>query len=328
LRTVSDKLARFIQRNLERYSPSFWAMEGKHHFNFFPELTSDNLVYLCPLCRAHHIFQKGNELFWSTEFTMDHYPPSSVGGKNKALVCKSCNNTLGSIIDSHLPSGLRARRFFERKGPMPMTLSVNKIGNYKLTGSFEDGKLSLKENHRNSNLMQVMKLAAGKMSDGGEPFIMNMRGAFPGEALVSKALLKAAFLQFFSWAGYDFAFSHTAKKIREVLNGTTDHPLNNQGVFGRVTGANLSDGVYALTTDNFPKSFFCHVTFTDPFSKQLVNNIVLIPFNTEKAWEGQVGFNKFLQDTLVNWTFLRYNNQTFDATQPSPYSAETLRLSR
>lgn len=323
---VSDTLAKFIRRNLERYSPSFWSVENKHHLNILPKLNPSDLVYICPLCRVHYIFQKDDELFWSTEFTKDHFPPNSVGGKNNALVCKSCNNKLGSTIESHLPSGLRARYFFEHKGSMPIALSVNKRGNYKLNGSLEGGKLSLKENNRKSNLLQLIKEAAEKMMAEKEPFVMNLKGVFPNEQLVAKALLKAAFLQFFTWAGCDFTFSATAGKIREVLNGKISHPLENQGVFSRITGANLTDGIYALITEGFPKSFFCHLTYVEPQSGQPVHNVVLIPINTSKAWTEQIQFNQFLQNTYIDWTFLKYPNSFFESSQPFPYSSETIRL--
>lgn len=51
-------------------------------------------VYLCPICLKNKAAILNIEDFRSDdEFTIDHFPPQSVGGKGKILVCKTCNNT-------------------------------------------------------------------------------------------------------------------------------------------------------------------------------------------------------------------------------------------
>jgi hypothetical protein len=37
-------------------------------------------IYLCPLCLKNKIGMVGEHLHFDEEFTLDHYPPKSVGG--------------------------------------------------------------------------------------------------------------------------------------------------------------------------------------------------------------------------------------------------------
>ena len=63
-----------------------------------PFVSSDGIefhmadAYICPLClNAYPI--------GSTELTLEHVPPKSVGGKPILITCKACNNKCGADID-------------------------------------------------------------------------------------------------------------------------------------------------------------------------------------------------------------------------------------
>jgi hypothetical protein len=271
-----------------------------------------------------HTYAIGDELYWSGPFTMDHYPPASVGGKKKALVCKPCNDSFGKNLDCHLPNGLRASHFFNRKGSMPIRLSVNNgKSRYRVEGKWNDEQLQFLESNKHSNLGNVMKAAAVSQATSGAEYTLHMSGTFPKEFFVHRALLKAGYLQFFTWAGFDFAFSKTAHHIRNVLKGTEEHPLRNQAVFTNVTGADLKDGIYALTNKQYPRIFFTHLTFTDPHTKEKSHNIILIPTHTRTSWDEQVVFESFLKNTEIEFSFLGYHDRIMPPGKHFRYSDQT-----
>ena len=49
--------------------------------------------YCCPIC---------GEVKKLAELTLEHAPPSSMGGKEIILTCYKCNNTAGSQIDAQV----------------------------------------------------------------------------------------------------------------------------------------------------------------------------------------------------------------------------------
>jgi len=56
--------------------------------------TSD--LYMCPICG--NAFNMSDLL--TGKLTLEHIPPSSVGGKGIALTCETCNKTAGYTIDA------------------------------------------------------------------------------------------------------------------------------------------------------------------------------------------------------------------------------------
>jgi len=91
-------------------------------------------IYLCPLCLKNKIGMVGENLHFDEEFTLDHYPPKSVGGKETVLVCKVCNDGAGADFDYAAKEWMTMRGFNEGvKGvSVPATLSFfGTQGRYK-----------------------------------------------------------------------------------------------------------------------------------------------------------------------------------------------------
>jgi len=203
------------------------------HYAQFWGLTEDNkhFGYLCPICLINGFWVTADDTFHSRglEFSMDHYPPESVGGFQTIAVCKTCNNYAGDHYDFALKQKLAELSFNSQfPGSTLRTKSViGKIpGKYSSTisirpdGSFE---VSFKPNqkahtpHLDSWLDQSSKDPTWK-ADVTIPLI--------DEKLVGKALLKAAFLYAFAAWGYEFAFSYTGCKIRKVICDNDRYPLD------------------------------------------------------------------------------------------------------
>jgi hypothetical protein len=65
--------------------------------------------YVCPLCR--NSFDRSQI---ATELTVEHAPPSSIGGRAVALTCRVCNSSAGSQLDAELVHRHKARRLTRR----------------------------------------------------------------------------------------------------------------------------------------------------------------------------------------------------------------------
>jgi len=61
--------------------------------------------YVCPLCRD--AFER-SEI--ESKLSVEHVPPSSVGGRPVALTCKRCNNTAGTLLDAEMLRRHNARQ--------------------------------------------------------------------------------------------------------------------------------------------------------------------------------------------------------------------------
>src|SRR5690606_12620203 len=91
-------------------------------------------VYLCPLCIEQVIGICKDSIHYDQEFTLDHFPPSSVGGKNTTLVCKKCNSNTGTEFDYSLKKWLSIQQVNAKKigTKFPVNVKFQRTeGNYK-----------------------------------------------------------------------------------------------------------------------------------------------------------------------------------------------------
>lgn len=85
--------------------------QGKEHL-----LPSDADWYLCPLC-LDGMFTV-DELD-TGRLTVEHAPPKSLGGREVALTCKTCNNFAGSKFDAEAQKQDRLQKFFSGESGVP-----------------------------------------------------------------------------------------------------------------------------------------------------------------------------------------------------------------
>jgi hypothetical protein len=79
--------------------------------------------YICPLCLDAFSLDDLDQTL-PNPLTLEDAPPKSLGGKANTLTCKSCNNTMGKEIDSHLTLRLNE---LDKKSFLPNTSSKVKI---------------------------------------------------------------------------------------------------------------------------------------------------------------------------------------------------------
>lgn len=227
-----SKYARSLQNVVFERTGRFF-----HHNN----LTPVDLVYLCPLCLKNKIGVIGEYVHYDDEFTLDHFPPKSVGGKNTVLVCKTCNSTTGDEFDFSLKRWLQTQCFNKKipnsRIPVKLELQDTK-GKYNGHLVLEKPG-SLKWDIPDYPLVKewFQKISQGLVAEKTITY-------YPVKMeLVHKALLKAAYLySFFIW-GYDFVYSETATRIRSVLFKNETHVLSNLGIFFHMNNQNPPEGL-------------------------------------------------------------------------------------
>jgi len=176
-------------------------------------------AYVCPLCMDSTIAIVGLQVIHNDEFDLDHYPPKSVGGTRTVLTCKPCNSNAGDSYDYTLKQVLESRNFWVRKDPdaeiLTKAVYQGAKGWYHSKLKHNDGILvHLWETKKTPNNVQQWMAEATKQLN----WKIELSFSEPSEKLVYKALLKAAYLYCFSVFGYEFAFTHIATNIRNILN--------------------------------------------------------------------------------------------------------------
>ena len=71
-------------------------------------------AYVCPLCLKNSIIVDQTGLYMTAEFSLDHFPPESSGGRLKILVCKKCNCEAGTLYDYSIKQKLQHVSFDRR----------------------------------------------------------------------------------------------------------------------------------------------------------------------------------------------------------------------
>jgi hypothetical protein len=81
--------------HLNTYSPTLLDY-GQNVFEALPSKHRDvpvNDIYICPLCATNYFVNTKLGIQGSSEFSLDHVPPESLGGKFTVLSCKKCLST-------------------------------------------------------------------------------------------------------------------------------------------------------------------------------------------------------------------------------------------
>lgn len=323
----SEKQLHFIHKNIELLGLSFQAVRNAYRWNISASIPSDIPVYLCPICLNQVIYIKDNVLHLTEEFTGDHYPPASIGGKRKALVCKPCNNNFGTDLDFAPAKSLEVINLLNgtAEGKMKMRINGSK-GAYNLQALWTPLSINLRDNQKHSNIINEFKKAFDQWDETGAPVSFSLRISYPQPSIVYKSLLKAAYLSFFSWVGYEFTISPVARNIRAVLKGQISHPLSNQGVLYDVQPNQFVEGIYAITAPKTCANFFVSLHMEDPATKRKIQNVVIIPSFLPGSWEKQITFAAFENQKELDVEFVRFSNDLLEQRKYFQYSNISNRL--
>lgn len=193
--------------------------------------------YICPLC-FDVFFEKDLDITLSNHLTLEDIPPEKLGGKPRALTCKSCNSKSGHKLDVHLLNSLMKIDFHSFL-PNARTNTAFELNGNKVNGIVvidEKGTMKLDLQTKRSNPKQSKQF----MNDLILPQTIYNPMFYPEKAfeprqLTTKftlkplsisderrsevALLRIAYLIAFCTFGNGFLINGNLYKIREqILN--------------------------------------------------------------------------------------------------------------
>lgn len=262
----------------------------------------DYPIYLCPLCISSFFLQRENIIHQSSEFTLDHFPPASVGGWDTVFVCKECNSNSGAEYDYAIKEYIRFIDFLSMKADSEYTGKVRYDGT---SGNYNTGLKWSKNGQLIQNLgvkrdsLVVRSILEMAKPDKGWSFKVRMEA--PSSDKLEKAILRAAYLFCFSRFGYGFALSYTGGRLRDILKNEFSHPLENHGVHFDNTGESFGDGMYVIEEPSHARSFVIVFSFLLP-GRDLKKASVIIPGPDEKDWVNFPSFGSTIGDNQLDVT--------------------------
>lgn len=297
-----------------------------------PSNPPEHFAYVCPLCLKNGIIvERSIGVGMHDEFSLDHYPPESVGGFQTMLICKKCNNEAGNLYEFSLKEKIH-NMAFNNKVPKASLISNSKIsdviGNYpnRLTintkGEIEISLKPFKKIHAPylDNFLEYSKT--------NSDYKIDLTIKIPDEVKVFKALLKTAYLACFELWGYDFIFSYTGKTIKNYLNDEMEYPA--KSIFFWV-----GDTIRENKIEHFPLGV-CYLKYPAEFKAFTVNvrvidtetgygniAVILIPGPDKNHWENlnliesTIENNPITNVSVAHVTENILNNNIIDGFQKS-----------
>lgn len=176
--------------------------------------TADDNALICPLCWEETPYD---------DLSLEHMVPSSIGGKQKTLTCRQCNNDHGRDLDSHLAQFQRVKEAFQGHGTLKTKLNIN---GHEMIANLEWG-----DGHKNFHIVgKATNPAASDASQdefkAGNVQNVNFTVYFNYiKNNLNTAVLRAAYLVLFKCYGYEYARHYIVQTLRQrIANPSLDHP--------------------------------------------------------------------------------------------------------
>jgi hypothetical protein len=209
-------------KSLQQYLPHY----GQQLERIFPKKWPRHVEYLCPLCVKNLFVTSRIGDFSSSSFNVDHYPPKSVGGRGKMIVCEPCNNRAGTKFESELQPFLNQQSFKSGNSNSILKAKLDFNGQKKtqvfLTKS-HTGEMIFEPGTHNTQNPDFQEWINNWGAKDRRPFTLEITNA--NQKKVCKSLIKTAYLDCFGLWGYDFVFSDTGEYLRKVLNDELEYPF-------------------------------------------------------------------------------------------------------
>jgi hypothetical protein len=173
-----------------------------------------NSTLICPLCWREIQF---------ADLRREHILPGSVGGKERVLTCRSCNNNQGSSLDSHLTGFQETRDKFEGNGAFRTVLHIE---GHRVAADLTWTK--------GSKHFQIIEKASDKRAIAAVKEIF-ASGRYPEihvtipkeyqQNKLRRAALRAAYLTIFWHFGYRYISHDVIHTIRKrIVDDNADYP--------------------------------------------------------------------------------------------------------
>ncbi|CAL9481943.1 hypothetical protein SUDANB108_03071 [Streptomyces sp. enrichment culture] len=182
-------------------------------------LPADKNFYACPCCLVAYPC----EAIPAGLLTIEDVPPKSVGGRPLLLTCKRCNNTAGSVFDSHAATRADAEDFIRGRitgRPLPMTSHVDGIPLRGTARWTDNGIQFVGVPERNDPKVQAAHLEAldahvyGRNPRLNHSFTVHTRF---DEARARISWIRAAYLAAFAALGWSYIFRSVMDPYRKQL---------------------------------------------------------------------------------------------------------------
>jgi hypothetical protein len=172
-------------------------------------------IYICPICSCYFNLDD----LHNGKLTLEHDPPSSVGGKAIALTCSHCNNKSGHTIDvainnRHSLFDLASRKTGIIKGKLILGGEEINVG-FK----WKEGQLEIRTHEKINNPISFKRfsehLNGTVINNTWEGQNFDLKVTLPyNERLAEVGDLKSAFLVALSKFGYRYALHPMLEKVR------------------------------------------------------------------------------------------------------------------
>ena len=188
-----------------------------HYLEALNSISANEVDFvICPLCM--------NEYKNVNDFSLEHVPPESQGGKDILITCRKCNPTAGHTIDSQLYKQELLKDFYANlekprkiKFDIP-EVSLNSSIEHKIGSQFNI-KIS-KDNNHPENIKKFKSIASSYNENNNWhecKFSINKLIKYnPLQADISH--LKSAYLIAFTQFGYRYIFRDELEIVREQIN--------------------------------------------------------------------------------------------------------------
>ncbi|QDS90258.1 hypothetical protein EC9_44650 [Rosistilla ulvae] len=169
--------------------------------------TNNSDALICPLCWRETSYD---------DLSLEHMVPGTVGGTQRTLTCRTCNNDGGSNLDAHLSRYQVIADVFKGHGTLPAKISVK--------GKEVAANLEWGEDAKNftvvgkaSNPVSAAEIQQA-FADGK---VKQMNVTLPykySKNNFQTAVLRAAYLIVFQYFGYEWASHDVVQTIRRRID--------------------------------------------------------------------------------------------------------------
>lgn len=257
-----------------------------------------NNIYICPLCLENYFVSTDFGIQGNAEFSLDHVPPESLGGRYKILSCKKCNNNSGKF-ESELEKMINFA--IDRKDPPNFLIPNVEIKDVE-TGESILGNAIIKNNQSEITFSDKAKTFNPRYKNfltGLQDRKIKLSIPLYDQGKIDKALLKSAYLVCFIWWGYEFAFSSNGLFIRNVLIDKEEYPVNIPISWQEGVGK-LSKGISLLSLKSERLAFMVKIELVGIDVKTTA--CILIPNPTDKGLECLKQINDIIKKNPIETT--------------------------
>lgn len=288
-----------LKYHFQRYFPTLVEFDRYQSLIFRPDTeVRPHFAYLCPLCMKNLVyFIKDDNLYTTSEFDDDHFPPESVGGRNKILVCKLCNSEAGRSFDFVFKKALHHRSYALGlpNATLELRAKISTIqGHYKGAITIDPDQqsaIAFFHNKKTPLLNAWKESSATDHNYSVELTIFKL-----DDEKFGRALLKAAYLYCFQFWGYSFAYSANGANMRKVLAGELEYPVKSVASFQlEYKDVPLPEGLCLLTEPVSWRTYAVNIPVVLKETGYRCTYTVLIPPPTQNGWEELAAIGNLLE---------------------------------